>query len=244
MIRLNNVLFNPNFNPKLNDKTQSMLFQCAIEQGERVAIMGPSGAGKSTLLSLISGFHTPQQGEIILAGKDVTKLPPAKRPVSMLFQENNLFAHLTVLQNIGLGLRPTLHLKPDEIAKVRHITEQVGLADLLNRYPNALSGGQRQRAALARCFIRRQPILLLDEPFSALDPALRHEMLQLLDEICHAHNITLVMVSHNIEDAHQIASRTLVIHDGTIVYDGSTEQLLKGEDPAAKLLGIEASHSQ
>lgn len=244
MIRLNNVLFNPNFNPKLNDKTQSMLFQCAIEQGERVAIMGPSGAGKSTLLSLISGFHTPQQGEIILAGKDVTKLPPAKRPVSMLFQENNLFAHLTVEQNIGLGLRPTLHLKPDEIAKVRQITEQVGLADLLDRYPNALSGGQRQRAALARCFIRRQPILLLDEPFSALDPALRHEMLQLLDEICHSHNITLVMVSHNIEDAHQIAPRTLVIHDGTIVYDGSTEQLLKGEDPAAKLLGIEASHSQ
>lgn len=240
MIQLDNVLFNPN----VNDKTQSMLFQCTIEQGERVAIMGPSGAGKSTLLSLISGFHTPQKGKIILAGEDVTRLPPAKRPVSMLFQENNLFAHLIVLQNIGLGLRPTLHLKPDEIAKVTQIAEQVGLQDLLNRYPNTLSGGQRQRAALARCFIRRQPILLLDEPFSALDPALRHEMLQLLDEICHTHNMTLIMVSHNIEDAHQIAPRTVVIHEGNIVYDGSTEQLLKGEDSAAKLLGIEVGYSK
>ncbi len=239
MIRLNNVLFNPNF----DSKVQSMHFQCVLEQGERVAVMGPSGAGKSTLLSLISGFHTPQKGKIILAGKDVTKLPPAKRPVSMLFQENNLFAHLTVEQNIGLGIRPTLRLKPTEQDKVVEIATQVGLADLLNRYPNALSGGQRQRAALARCFIRRQPILLLDEPFSALDPALRYEMLQLLDEICQAHQITLMMVSHNIEDAHQIAPRTLVIHNGTIAYDGSTEQLLKGESPAAKLLGIEARHS-
>lgn len=215
-----------------------MHFDFTISQGERVAIMGPSGAGKSTLLNLISGFQYPESGEIYLNGENFTTAPPAKRPVSMLFQENNLFNHLTVRQNIGLGIAPTLHLKREAKERVTDIAVQVGLGDLLNRLPGELSGGQRQRVALARCFIREQPILLLDEPFSALDPALRHEMLRLLRERCDSGNITLLMVSHNIEDAHQIAPRTLVIDRGGIAYDGATEALLTGEDPAALLLGI------
>lgn len=217
---------------------QLMQFDCTIERGERVAIMGPSGAGKSTLLNLISGFQYPETGEILLNGSDFTTLPPAKRPVSMLFQENNLFSHLSVRQNIGLGIAPTLRLKAEEQKTVAAIAEQVGLTEFLDRLPGQLSGGQRQRVALARCFIREQPILLLDEPFSALDPALRHEMLLLLEERCRARDITLLMVSHNIEDAHQIAPRTLVIDQGRIAYDGATEKLLSGEDPAALLLGI------
>ena len=219
-----------------------MHFDCTIERGERVAIMGPSGSGKSTLLNLISGFQYPEAGEILLNGTDVTTLPPAKRPVSMLFQENNLFSHLSVRQNIGLGIAPTLRLKKEEQKTVEAIAEQVGLSGFLDRLPGQLSGGQRQRVALARCFIREQPILLLDEPFSALDPALRHEMLLLLKERCSARDITLLMVSHNIEDAHQIAPRTLVIDQGIIAYDGATETLLRGEDPAAGLLGISQSH--
>lgn len=215
-----------------------MQFDCTIERGERVAIMGPSGAGKSTLLNLISGFQYPETGEILLNGQDFTTTPPAKRPVSMLFQENNLFNHLSVRQNIGLGIAPTLRLKAEEQKTVAAIAEQVGLTEFLDLLPGQLSGGQRQRVALARCFIREQPILLLDEPFSALDPALRHEMLLLLEERCHARDITLLMVSHNIEDAHQIAPRILVIDQGRIAYDGATEKLLSGEDPAAILLGI------
>lgn len=224
--------------PRLMQLMQLMQFDCTIERGERVAIMGPSGAGKSTLLNLISGFQYPETGEILLNGQDFTTTPPAKRPVSMLFQENNLFSHLSVRQNIGLGIAPTLRLKAEEQKTVAAIAEQVGLTEFLDRLPGQLSGGQRQRVALARCFIREQPILLLDEPFSALDPALRHEMLLLLEERCRARDITLLMVSHNIEDAHQIAPRTLVIDQGRIAYDGATEKLLSGEDPAAGLLGI------
>ncbi|ELX8377616.1 thiamine ABC transporter ATP-binding protein ThiQ [Providencia vermicola] len=216
----------------------NMQFNFSIQAGERVAIMGPSGAGKSTLLSLISGFQLAKSGAILLNGEDHTYTPPAKRPVSMLFQENNLFAHLSVRQNIGLGLHPGLRLNQQQVQQVELIAAQVSLDEFLDRLPAQLSGGQRQRAALARCLIRQQPILLLDEPFSALDPALRNEMLLLLDEICLSKAITLVMVSHNIEDALQIAPRTMIIHDGAIAYDGSTKTLLSGSNPASELLGI------
>lgn len=216
----------------------NMLFDFSIDAGERVAVMGPSGAGKSTLLSLISGFQFAKSGSIQLNGHNHTYTPPAKRPVSMLFQENNLFAHLSVKQNIGLGLHPGLRLNREQIAQVEQIAQQVSLLGFLDRLPAQLSGGQRQRAALARCLIRQQPILLLDEPFSALDPALRNEMLLLLDEVCQLKAITLVMVSHNVEDALQIAPRTLVIADGAIAYDGSTRALLAGTTPASQLLGI------
>ncbi|MDV5226477.1 thiamine ABC transporter ATP-binding protein ThiQ [Providencia rettgeri] len=216
----------------------NMRFDFAIQAGERVAVMGPSGAGKSTLLSLISGFQFARSGSIYLNETDYTFTPPAKRPVSMLFQENNLFTHLTVRQNIGLGLHPGLRLSNSQMQQVELIAAQVSLYEFLDRLPAQLSGGQRQRAALARCLIRQQPILLLDEPFSALDPALRNEMLLLLDDICQTKNITLVMVSHNIEDALQIAPRTLVIADGIIAYDGSTQELLRGDSLAAELLGI------
>lgn len=216
----------------------NMYFDFAAEAGERIAVMGPSGAGKSTLLSLISGFQFAQNGTIQLNGYDHSATPPAKRPVSMLFQENNLFAHLTVRQNIGLGLYPSLRLKKDQMQQIEEMAKQVSLSPHLDRLPAQLSGGQRQRAALARCLIRNQPILLLDEPFSALDPALRNEMLSLLDEICSAKEITLIMVSHNIEDTLKIAPRTLVISEGKIAYDGSTTQLLQGNNPASKLLGV------
>ena len=219
----------------------NMLFDFQINAGECVAIMGPSGAGKSTLLSLISGFQFPQSGKIYLDNIDHTISPPAKRPVSMLFQENNLFAHLSVRQNIGLGLQPSLRLKNAQIQAVEKMAEHVGLTELLDRQPAQLSGGQRQRAALARCLIRNQPILLLDEPFSALDPALRNEMLGLLKIICETKKITLLMVSHNLEDAAQIASRTLVIMEGLIAYDGTTSQLLQGQSTASELLGITAN---
>ncbi|EMF0919396.1 MULTISPECIES: thiamine ABC transporter ATP-binding protein ThiQ [Providencia] len=230
MIKLNNIDYQYD---NLN-----MQFDFSIKVGERVAVMGPSGAGKSTLLSLISGFQFAKSGSIQLAGADHTFTPPAKRPVSMLFQENNLFAHLTLRQNIGLGLHPGLRLSREQIQQVELIATQVSLDEFLDRLPAQLSGGQRQRAALARCLIRQQPILLLDEPFSALDPALRNEMLLLLDEICQSRDITLVMVSHNIEDALQIAPRTLVIHEGAVAYDGCTKTLLSGSNSASELLGI------
>lgn len=215
-----------------------MRFSLHAGRGERLAILGPSGAGKSTLLSLIAGFLTPASGTIILDGADHTHTPPSARPVSMLFQENNLFTHLTVRQNIGLGLNPGLRLSAAQQAEIDAIAEQMAMGALLDRLPGELSGGQRQRAALARCLVRKRPLLLLDEPFSALDPALRLEMLALLDEVCRARSITLLMVSHSTEDAAKIAPRSLVVVDGRIAWDGDTQTLLRGEASASALLGI------
>lgn len=218
-----------------------MRFTLDIAAGERVAILGPSGAGKSTLLSLIAGFLPPDSGQILLNGQDHTSTPPSARPVSILFQENNLFSHLTVAQNIGLGLDPGLRLTAAQHMQLEQIASQMGISALLARKPDQLSGGQRQRAALARCLIRQQPILLLDEPFSALDPALRQEMLTLLDEVCHARHLTLLMVSHNLEDALRIAPQSIVIGEGRVMWRGETPALLRGESSAARLLGIHAS---
>lgn len=215
-----------------------MRFTLSIQQGEQVAVLGPSGAGKSTLLNLIAGFLSPASGVIMIENSDHTRTPPSRRPVSMLFQENNLFTHLTVRQNIGLGLNPGLKLSSAQNTKLEAIASTMGLDTLLGHMPDQLSGGQRQRVALARCLVREQPVLLLDEPFSALDPALRQEMLALVKEVCHRQQLTLLMVSHNVEDAARIASRALVIADGRIAWDGQTDELLSGNAPVSSLLGI------
>ena len=230
---------------KLNDVTWlyqhlPMRFTLSVEQGERIAVLGPSGAGKSTLLNLIAGFLLPASGTIIIDGQPHSDTPPARRPVSMLFQENNLFNHLTVRQNIGLGMHPGLKLTVAQTASLQDIAGQMGIDALLDRLPGELSGGQRQRAALARCLVREQPVLLLDEPFSALDPALRQEMLELVSGVCQQQQLTLLMVSHSVEDAARIAPRSLVVADGRIAWDGDTDTLLRGNSSASHLLGISA----
>ncbi len=215
-----------------------MRFTLSVRQGELIAVLGPSGAGKSTLLNLVAGFLQPANGRITIEGQDHTHTPPAARPVSMLFQENNLFTHLTVRQNIGLGMHPGLRLNAGQQQKLSDIAAQMGIGDLLARLPGELSGGQRQRVALARCLLREHPILPLDEPFSALDPALRQEMLLLVKEVCERQGLTMLMVSHSVEDAVRIAPRSVVIADGRIAWDGDTEQLASGKASASRLLGI------
>ncbi|EDV0949830.1 thiamine ABC transporter ATP-binding protein ThiQ [Salmonella enterica subsp. enterica] len=215
-----------------------MRFTLSVSRGEQVAILGPSGAGKSTLLNLIAGFLTPASGTMMIEGEDHTATPPSRRPVSMLFQENNLFSHLNVQQNIGLGLNPGLKLNALQREKMHNIARQMGLDSLLERLPGELSGGQRQRVALARCLVREQPILLLDEPFAALDPALRQEMLTLVAEVCRDKQLTLLMVSHSVEDAARIAPRSIVVADGRIAWQGKTDELLSGQASASALLGI------
>ncbi|HGW5508528.1 TPA: thiamine ABC transporter ATP-binding protein ThiQ [Citrobacter koseri] len=217
-----------------------MRFTLSVERSEQVAVLGPSGAGKSTLLNLIAGFLTPASGTIMIEGQDHTTTPPSRRPVSMLFQENNLFSHLNVRQNIGLGLNPGLKLNAAQREKLHHIARQMGIENLLERLPGELSGGQRQRVALARCLVREQPVLLLDEPFSALDPALRQEMLTLVSDVCRDQQLTLLMVSHSVEDAARIASRSIVVADGRIAWQGKTDELLSGQASASALLGIKA----
>lgn len=218
-----------------------MQFDLTVNKAERVIILGLSGAGKSTLLALIAGFRYPQNGKIWLNQQNHTSSPPAKRPLSILFQENNLFPHLTVWQNIALGLSPHLHLDQEQRAQVQQIVEQFYLNDCLNRFPAQMSGGQCQRVALARCLIRKKPILLLDEPFSGFDPALRYEILALLKKICDKRQLTLLMITHNLDDAVQIATRFIVVAEGKIVYDGYPDRLVNGLTLESILLGI-SSH--
>ena len=208
MIRLDNVF--------LADDALPMTFDLQVTVGERIAIVGPSGAGKSTLLNLIAGFVLPTRGEIWLNGENHTQSAPYERPVSMLFQENNLFPHLTVQQNLALGLKTTLKLTALEQDQIEQVADAVGLTSFLSRLPNSLSGGQKQRVALARCLLRDKPILLLDEPFSALDPELRLDMLNLIDELCHSKNLTLLLVTHQPSELTGKVDRMLRIENGRI----------------------------
>ncbi len=219
----------------------TMVFDLTVPRGECLALLGPSGAGKSTLLSLIAGFETPTAGRIAIDGREVTALSPAERPVTSLFQEHNLFAHLTVFQNVGLGLDPGLRLRPDQRDAVLQALQRVGLAGLEQRLPAQLSGGQRQRVALARSLVRRRPLLLLDEPFSALDPGLRLGMLDLVDQLRIEHGLTVVLVSHNPQDALRIAARTAFLHDGRVLAEGATAELLARTEPAVlrSFLGVQ-----
>ncbi len=206
----------------------------AIEPRRKIALLGASGAGKSTLLIALAGLMDIDAGRIIYDGQDITDLPPAQRPVSLLFQEHNLFAHLTVRQNIALGLRPDLRLSSADWAQVEGALARVGLADYGTRLPAQLSGGQAGRAALARTLLRRKPVLCLDEPFAALGPALRYEMLDLVAEIVAETGATLLLVTHLPEDAAYIAEQTIVVAEGVAYPPVATSEVLKNPPPALK----------
>lgn len=211
----------------------AMAFDLDIAPGRIVAVMGPSGAGKSTLLNLVAGFETPATGRILIGGRDVTVLPPSQRPVSMIFQENNLFAHLTVEKNVGLGISPSLRLSAADRLKIAGALERTGLAGMAGRLPRELSGGERQRAALARILVREQPVLLLDEPLASLGPALRREMLDLVGELHAERRPTLFLVSHYPDDARRIAEYVVFVEDGKISAEGEAEQFFEHGGPAA-----------
>lgn len=185
-----------------------------IPAGRRVAVMGPSGAGKSTLLGGIAGFLPLAAGAIGWEGEDISALPPGRRPVAMLFQDGNLFPHIDIGRNVGLGIRPDLRLNPGQRAEVEDALRRVGLAGLADRRPAALSGGQQSRAALARVLVQKRPLMLLDEPFSALGPALKAEMLDLVAELAEETGATLLMITHDPADARRIAGDTLLVADG------------------------------
>lgn len=208
-------------------------FDTAVEASAITAVMGPSGSGKTTLLNLIAGFETPQAGRILIGDTDVTSLEPAARPVSMVFQENNLFAHLSVEQNVGLGRSPALRLTKKDRDAVAGALDRTGLAGKEKRLPRELSGGERQRVALARVLVRNRPVLLLDEPFAALGPALRDDMLDLVQDVHEERKMTVVLVTHRPEDARRVAQRMIFLDNGTVAASGETEFFFGPDGPAA-----------
>jgi len=208
-------------------------FNVTINQGDIVAVLGGSGAGKSTLLNLVAGFIEPKNGDIIIAGNSMLNTEPHLRPLSMLFQERNLFDHLSVHDNIGLGLNPGLKLNKEQQQKIVEVCEQVGIKKLLSRLPGELSGGQKQRVALARCFVQNNPLLLLDEPFSALDPVLREEMLNIVKSLAKQQNMTVMMVTHHLSDALNAATHYLFVDHGEIISSGEMAQLQRADIPDA-----------
>lgn len=186
----------------------------SVPKGVRIAVMGASGAGKSTLLLAIAGFTPPVSGRILWDGQDLTTVAAAQRPAAMLFQDQNLFGHLTLLQNAVLGL--TAGRKPSSVQldAARAALARVGLAGFEARKPAAVSGGQGARAALARMLLQARPLWLLDEPFAALDESLRREMLDLTGEVATQVGATVLMVTHQSQDAAHFAQMVVQVAGG------------------------------
>jgi thiamine transport system ATP-binding protein len=206
----------------------------SVRTGARVAMIGPSGAGKSTLLSALGGFLDPVSGRILWNETDFTRLPPGDRPLTTLFQDVNLFPHLTLAENTGLGLGPRLRPAADQRARIEAVLARVGLGGLGDRKPRELSGGQQSRAALARALLRDKPLLLLDEPFAALGPALKTEMLDLLAEVLDTTGATLLMVTHDPDDARRLCPETILVAEGQAHPPMPTGPLLDAPPPALK----------
>ncbi len=192
-------------------------FDFRAEAGEIVGISGRSGAGKSTLLELIAGFLSPQSGTLTFKGSDLAGVPPGKRPVSILFQKHNLFEHLSAWQNVALGVRPSLRLNEADTALVARAFTDMDLSGFEHRGVDRLSGGQQQRVALARTLVSRRPVLLLDEPFAALDRTTRDAMLALVSGLARKTGQLVLLVSHEAGDIARIADRLLVVRDGHLI---------------------------
>ncbi|AZO52589.1 MAG: thiamine ABC transporter ATP-binding protein [Mesorhizobium sp.] len=197
------------------------------------AIMGPSGSGKSTLLNLVAGFETPRSGRVLIGEAEVSGEPPAVRPVSMVFQENNLFAHLSVEQNVGLGRSPSLRLTEADHADIAGALARTGLAGKEKRLPRELSGGERQRVALARVLVRDRPVLLLDEPFASLGPALRDDMLDLVAGLHAERGMTVLFVTHQPQDARRIGQKVVFLDNGAVAATGTADDFFAGAGPEA-----------
>lgn len=199
--------------------------------GACTALIGPSGAGKSTVLSAIAGFTPLSAGRILRNGDDLAILRTGARGMSMLFQDGNVFPHMTAFQNVALGLSPRLKLDTGMKQSVQAALERVGLGDMAQRKPAALSGGQIARVALARALTQANPVMLLDEPFAALGPALKVEMLSLVRDVAAETNATILMVSHDPDDAKRIADHCALVAGGVVSDPVATDRFFEAPPP-------------
>lgn len=188
-----------------------------VERGEYLTILGPSGAGKSTLLELIAGFRKPLRGRIFFNGNDITDLPPEKRGFAVVYQDYLLFPHLTVFENIAFGLKKLIKEKPALRREVLKIAKELGVEHLLDKKTDLLSGGERQRVAIARALVVKPKLLLMDEPFSALDGLTKERLRKLVKETVKKHNTTVVQITHDPLDALELSDRVILLKEGQIL---------------------------
>ncbi|HTF52106.1 MAG TPA: ABC transporter ATP-binding protein [Pseudonocardia sp.] len=199
----------------------------AVDRGEFLALLGPSGCGKSTTLRVIAGYLRPAEGQVLIGGRDATRVPPQRRNIGMVFQSYALFPHLSVAENVAFGLRMRKVGKLERTRRVGEALELVGLGQLAARKPGQLSGGQQQRVALARAVVIRPDVLLLDEPLSNLDARLRIQLRSELARVQRETGLTAVLVTHDQEEALALADRMAVLRDGRIAQQGSPREVFE-----------------
>jgi ABC-type Fe3+/spermidine/putrescine transport system ATPase subunit len=216
-------------------------FDLQIKRGEYLVLMGPSGAGKTVLLETIAGLRFPDNGSILLNGIDVSSIPPEKRQIAIVYQDYSLFPHMTVFENIAFGLRLRNVPGSETDQRVRSLLREFNIDHLMDRYPLSLSGGEQQRVALARALAVKPDILLLDEPFSALDPSSREECMRMVLAVKKSQNLTIIQVSHSREEAYSVSDRVALIIDGSLVQTGSADDIFHTprSPAAAKYAGID-----
>lgn len=206
----------------------------SIQPGQLVTLLGPSGCGKTTTLRMLAGLETPTEGSIMIGGQDVTRLPPNRRDVTMVFQSYALFPHMTVIQNIAYGLESGGMKSAQARDTAGGGLELVGLSGLGDRLPSELSGGQQQRVAVARALVLEPQVLLLDEPLSNLDARLRRRVRTEIRELQQRLGFTAVYVTHDQDEALAVSDRIVVMKDGRIAQDGSPRELY--EAPASEFI--------
>ena len=205
-----------------------------ISKGEYLVIVGPSGAGKTVLLEIIAGIRFPESGRILLDGIDANGIPPENRHIAIVYQDYSLFPHMTAFENIAFGLRLRRTAEPEIEQRVRSLLTEFNIPHLFDHYPSSMSGGEQQRVALARALAVKPEILLLDEPFAALDPGTREECMRMMLAVKKSQDLTIIQVSHSREETYGVSDRVVLIIDGRLVQTGSSDDIFRNpRSPAA-----------
>ncbi len=194
-----------------------------VNKKDYLTVIGPTGSGKSILLETIAGFYKPDTGKILIDGEDVTSYPPEKRKISIVYQDFALFPHMTVFENIAYGLKKVK--KSYFRSEVEEIAEKLGILHLLNRKPETLSGGEKQRVAIARALIVKPKVLLMDEPFSALDCLTREKLRLMMKNVVKSCGTTIIHVTHDFDDVFSLSNRVAIMRGGRIVQSGDLDEV-------------------
>ncbi|MBI1869566.1 MAG: ABC transporter ATP-binding protein [Chlamydiae bacterium] len=214
-----------NLQKKFNNFAAVRDVSFSVKDGEFVTLLGPSGSGKSTILRCLAGLEIPTQGEVIINGENVTRIPVQDRKVGFVFQHYALFRHMSLVDNIAFGLRVRKVSHKDRTEKAKHLLSLIGLQGFEKRMPSQLSGGQRQRVALARALAPEPKLLLLDEPFGALDARLRKALRAWLRKLHDQIGLTTLLVTHDQDEAFELSDRVLVVNHGTIEQDAPPKKI-------------------